>query len=222
MARCPELWNEQMPFHPPWSAWNDFINNVLENKPAKLVEHPFKAAHLTLDASDWGKGALLLGPEGERNYHSTGWDEAERSEWKFAQSTVAEPRAIIDLVKWAHKIHPDASIYVYTDHKPFVDAFWKCGSFSPGYNQAILELGATSVPVVLHHIPGKDNPSDGLSRGLQSEPSEDDWSRAAKWVEESALRNCRYYMIMGGRAGARTFAVRRSQIATCQNNNYKS
>ena len=128
--------------------------------------------------------------------------------WALKQSTVAEPRAAIEAIKWARELFGGCTVYCYSDHRPFVDAFWKCGSYSPGYNQAILNLGATDIPAVLHHIPGEEMPSDGLSRGLRVEPGEVEWTLVAKWVDKCALHNQRYYRIVGGGPGARTFAVR--------------
>ena len=205
--RSPEMWKDRMPLAPP-AGWHSFIGQVLKNKPAKLVEHPVWACNTFIDASDWGLGVLARGPDGSKHHYRRGWTEEERGLWSLKQSTVAEPRAAIEAIRWANKLFPGCTVYCYSDHRPFVDAFWKCGSYSPGYNQAILTLGETAIPVVMHHIPGKEMPADGLSRGLMEKPGPEEWTLVAKWVEKCALHTQRYYRIVGGGKGARTFAVR--------------
>ena len=207
VSRSPLLWDEQMPFSPPWAALSNFFDKIRSNRPARLVAHPSEVVSVFVDASDWGYGALYCGPDGEAKSIHHKWTAEERVVWSFEKSTVAEPRAINEVTRWAQKDYPDASIHVFTDHQPFVDAFWRCGSFSPGYNDALLELGATGAPVVLQHIAGKSMPADGLSRGLRTVPTPEEWSSAANWVKECALSTRRYYRILGGGTGARTFSV---------------
>ena len=215
LARAPVLWDERMLVPPPWEAWERFVGLVHNNSPAKLVPHPDTVANLFVDASEWGLGALCIGPDGERNYKVRQWSPAERGVWGLGHSTVAEPRALVEAAKWVHDMHPSTAVHVFTDHRPFVDAFWKCGSFSPGYNDAILELGRMGAPLVLHHIAGALMPADGLSRGRSTEPTRGDWDDAAGWVEDSALSSLRYYRIIGGGIGARTFASSGSLNPPC-------
>ena len=208
VSKSHVLWDERMLIPPPWPAWNEFMAKVCANEPATIVAHPREVVNVFVDASNYGAGALSLGPNGARAFMPPRrWTEEERKEWAFELSTVAEPRALIDAVKWASRSHPGAAIHVFSDHRPFVDAFWRCGSFSPGYNNALLELGGLNVPVVLHHIAGEQMPADGMSRGTRQSPSEEDWSHAAEWVDKCALSNKRYYRIIGGGIGARTFAA---------------
>ena len=64
-----------MPLAPP-AGWGKFISQVLENKPAKIVEHPREACHTFIDASSWGLGIICVGPRGERHHFRREWTEA--------------------------------------------------------------------------------------------------------------------------------------------------
>ena len=206
VARAPMLWDMPMLIAPPWEAWHTLLGTVRQNIPATLVPHPGEVTNLFVDASVWGYGALSIGPGGERDFMFHRWPEGEGSDGDYGLSTVAEPRALVEAVRWIRKRHPTAAVHVFTDHRPFVDAFWRCGSFSPVYNKALLDLGAMETPMVLHHIVGAKMPADKLSRGYCVEPTEADWQEAARWVEDCALCSWRYYRIVGGGIGARTFA----------------
>ena len=208
VAYSPERWDQRMPHEPPRDAWFKFLRVLMANKEAVLVAHPRRAVHLFVDASKWGYGALLLGAEGERHHVQHPWSVWELGECALELSTVAEPKALVAAVGWAARLYPQYTVMCYTDHQPFVDAFWKGGSFSPGYNSAIQELGLLRVPVILRHVGGKAMPADGISRDVdrRPEPRKRDWELAAEWVGEF-YGDCasRYYRVIGGGPGARTF-----------------
>lgn len=207
LSRSPLLWNEPMPFPPPWKAWQAFMKLVQQNIPATLALHPSSSAKLFVDASRYGVGALCLGPDSERAFmRPREWTMKEREDWSLGLSTVAEPRALVEAVRWAAQLFPQCTVEVYSDHQPFVEAFWRGGSFSPGYNDALLTLGELNVPLVLYHVAGESMPADGMSRGVSEAPTALDWQNAAKWVEAAALSSLRYYRIIGGGIGARTFS----------------
>ena len=205
VARSPELWNESMLLQPPWEDLDRFVGEVRLNRPAALVLHPTTTARVFVDASEWGYGVIVMGPDGSRWYLVHEWSEEERTWWVVSRSTVAEPRAIVLAVDAARRRHPGATILVVTDHLPFVEAFWRGASFSPGYNAALLQLEGMNVPLILRHVAGVAMPADGISRGLSHEPTDTDWTTAARWVESALDSTTRYYRVCGGGIGARTF-----------------
>ena len=195
--------------HP--KAINDALHDIVEELAVSKTNATRRAARFAVldhpDASRYGIGALCLGPDSERAFmRPREWTMKEREDWSLGLSTVAEPRALVEAVRWAAQLFPQCTVEVYSDHQPFVEAFWRGGSFSPGYNDALLTLGELNVPLVLYHVAGESMPADGMSRGVSEAPTALDWQNAAKWVEAAALSSLRYYRIIGGGIGARTFS----------------
>ena len=149
------------------SAW---VKKTLENAPRKvpLVPHPAEADFiLVTDASGWGWGAILLNTITGEMYT---WNERWPENWVGARrSAWSEPEAIARALRKFFPNGTQRSVAVLTDSSTAVGAFDKGRSKAYAVNRALLDVQKIfpGFNASWWHIPGTDNPTDPISRGLE-------------------------------------------------------
>ena len=144
-----------------------WLGHLIANDAVSILPPSDEPRYVVItDASGFGWGAISVdtatGSLKEFSFPWTGLDvpRAESSVW-------AEPEAIFLAV--CRIASPGDSVLVLTDHQPAEFAGEAGYAKSWSLNQLVLRLHRLpGVRVKIHHIPGKGNPADGLSRTIGS------------------------------------------------------
>jgi hypothetical protein len=133
------------------------------------------------DASDEGWGAMSISPvTGAVQTASGSWSTAERERWLLARSTVSEPLGILHGLLRFVTPATCRRVLLLVDHQGVIFAVRMGHGRSEAYNHLVAAVARLlpGVAVDAAYIPGKENPVDGLSRGLELGMLGDEVTRA--------------------------------------------
>ena len=169
----PDLWDSRAEKLPPKAAQDleRWTMEALTNQPRNIkpADH---TSTIFVDASKWGWGAIALDHE-EQTVTQIGkrWD-ASTARKGVEHSTTAEPigvtRAVKSLVKdWARH----QKVRVFTDSITAKAAHTRGYAADYNINATVRERerAMPNTQVELRHVPGSQNPADGISRGMAPE-----------------------------------------------------
>ena len=142
--------------------WTDEVKRN-EERPITLEEEAEYVA--VTDASKQGWGAVVMHiPTGHTSCYSHEWEESFE---RRGYSTAAEPEAIYRLLCRMLPALRKTTIKVFTDSTTAKAALPK--GYSPAFHVNTIAQRIRSafphVTLLTEHVPGKQNCSDGLSRG---------------------------------------------------------
>lgn len=164
-----QLWDRPMPTLCPDVLKNlrQWQEDILAAPPQHITMAGAPDLVITVDASDWGFGALAV-DEFDRVLHvSQQWSDWDKRTFDTGSSVRAEPegiwRAACRFVR--HRHHK--RVFFWSDSGAACGAYTKGYSLSYWMNRCILKLNEAfpAVSFLFQHVAGAENPADGLSRG---------------------------------------------------------
>jgi hypothetical protein len=179
LSDAPKRWDDAARVDPcAMRALSSWVEAVLTSGPRRIVDAlTLPKWVMATDASAWGWGALVLGPNGELLSHAHTWtaQDVDRG-LNCGTSTHAEPEAIYRAMCKTLVPGDEAAVEIWTDNMAAKYALAK--GYSPAwYVNVVCERIRRTFPNVmltLKHVPGVQNPADGVSRGRQAEVA--DWA----------------------------------------------
>ena len=173
LADDPELWDQPIShdqYHGEAFRQLEGLTYWLRaNKPVPLCgEKNFTDADLTIiaDASRWGWGAISIARDGTVEFARGKWPEHLHE--KMARSTAAEPEAAYQaMLRFVHVNHK--TVRFLTDHQAIQFAHEAGRAKGYDVNLLVHRMNSHFVDTRFHvaHLPGKRNPTDGISRGKE-------------------------------------------------------
>jgi hypothetical protein len=173
MTASPEKWDDTAVIWPSvWPLLERWTTLVLANSPRHVPKNSVPELLLACDASAYGWGYVALNTvSGEVFVHGEPWSSSARRRFgdRLLQSVVAEPQGIVNSL--CHLLRPGMPRVVQVGTDSSVSA----ASFSRGFNSHSFDINeclrrckdyfGNDFQLSFTHIPGRDNPADGVSRG---------------------------------------------------------
>jgi hypothetical protein len=154
-------------------------------KPRLITADEAPELVLITDASITGWAVLAFDDQGREACACAEWSTADHATGFPKHSARAEPEAVYRAAcRWIHRNH--RVVHVITDSSTAVGAFRLGHSGSFHVNSVCARLNATfpKVRFVFSHVPGVNNPADGMSRGT-TEPTAQEWDQGRKLADEA-------------------------------------
>ena len=165
VSERPELWDTQIGTVEAvrLRSLGELIHKILAQHPIPVRrELKLEEAHtIIVDASKWGWGALHFKPNSTQfSVISRAWHSRD-----YGSSVTAEPQAALAVIRHLN-LPKGTSIVVASDHSGLVDSSQAIQAHSYQYHRVLSEI-TPKWDVHFVFVPGKDNPADAPSRGLQ-------------------------------------------------------
>ena len=151
-------------------SFREWLNDLRSNKPT-IIPPPSRHATtdvLFTDACETGWGALHVTRDGCIRIVEGRWSPTDSSQWNMSSSVASEPLGVARALCKCITPGPDVNVVVYTDHQPIIPAVQSTCSKAFTYwvlQKTVRQLcEKTGMSINVRHIPGTQNPADGISR----------------------------------------------------------
>jgi hypothetical protein len=198
----PEQWEEAVRITPSegdaLKRWTEFS---LRNTAVPCATEERASRVLITDASDWGWGALFFDyASGAALSFGTPWTAEDRMTFDTNRSTYAEPEAIYRALCRFIKPWDSRPLLVLTDSSTAKYSLARGYSAAFPVNDVARRVKQHFPRLILEfeHVPGANNPADGLSRGLDAELAPAQVATAAQQAIQSAGAESRVAAVKGG------------------------
>ena len=177
LAEAPQRWKQVVTIPP--GALDDMLrwaSEVLANVPVQIKPNDAPTLIICVDASAWGWGAICFNvAEGSFHSASVAWTAEERISIGTDDSVYAEPEAAYRAL--CRFVNPVKAQVEGTVISVLTDSVCTVAAINTGYSPSFavnrianrIHQAFGHLAILATHIPGVNNPSDGLSRGQVAE-----------------------------------------------------
>jgi hypothetical protein len=151
-------------------SFRQWLSDLRSNTPT-IIPPPSRHAPtdvLFTDACEAGWGALHVTRDGCIRIVEGRWSPTDLSQWNMSSSVASEPLGVARALCQCITPGTNVNVVVYTDHQPIISAVQSTCSKAFTYwvlQKTVRQLSEkTGTSITIRHIPGEQNPADGISR----------------------------------------------------------